>query len=92
MTRGIFHCSLYFPLLPTVQGPHTLFSLACEGIYQGQTDAPNRHFFGAGDISKGKPRKEPDNMLDKIRDDQSFISVETDFSLMESCGVSAPNY
>lgn len=31
-------------------------------------------------------------MFDKVRDDQSFISVEADFSLMESCGVSAPNY
>lgn len=28
----------------------------------------------------------------KVRNDQSFISGRTDFSLMESCGVSAPNY
>lgn len=28
----------------------------------------------------------------KVRNDQSFISVRTDFSLMESCGDSAPNY
>lgn len=31
-------------------------------------------------------------MVDKVADDQSFISVGTDFSLRESCGVSASNY
>lgn len=32
------------------------------------------------------------NIVDDVRNDQSFISAGADFSLMESCGVSASNY
>lgn len=47
--KGHFSLLPPLPLLLSVQGLDTLF-LAREGIYQGHTGAPSRHFFGAGDI------------------------------------------
>lgn len=49
MTRSIFHCSLLFPLVPTVQGSDTLFFLKpVRESTQGQAGAPNTHFLSWG--------------------------------------------
>lgn len=85
-TRGIFHRRLH---LHRSRSRRSVW----RNLSRTNRCLPTHSFLEQGDILKGKTEgKWLDNMLDKVRDDQSFISVGADFSLMESYGVSAPHY
>ncbi len=93
MSNDKGHFSL-LPLLPlhlTAQGPDILFWPVKESNKDNQV-LPMDIFLSEGPFKGQTKGNSWIRHFDKVRDLQSFISGGTDFSLMESCRVSAPNY